>query len=286
VRLHKARENTNGSFSIGKTWNFEERTAINSFTDFQPRIPDEAPWAQWSGETGFMVTLGKPYFWATNSTNEKSYFIASLIKVYERYTNGKLPQLIGFSQRELEDVMSQVNPGQSRAPAVQPDGPARIQSPFGTNGPSQRPQLSPDSTYTNALPSPAQGPTPLTARRVGVFGQDGRNSPGIPSPDMLRPTGLRQVASREQVRPFADPPGRLTSQPSAADLAPIRNGTPDSLASSNTRRGGAIFNGLADAPRSREVPNSNGLGISNQPVAFKSNSDKCRFSVVMMRIII
>ena len=34
VRMHKARENNNGSFSIGKTWNLEELSAIESLGEF------------------------------------------------------------------------------------------------------------------------------------------------------------------------------------------------------------------------------------------------------------
>lgn len=278
--MHKARENANGTFSIGKTWNFEELSEIQSFTDFRPSKPEERDWAQWAGLNGFMVTLGKPYFWVANSPKEKSYFIASLIKVYERYTNGKQPHLSGFSQLELRDVLSEGEPGKSRALEVQPDAPNRGRSPFAAaNGFSQRPQMSPNSSYTNQTSSSPQLHQTVSARKVGPSGPDGRNSPGLPI-DSLRPAGLRQAVSREQLRSNGEQPGRLTPQSSNTDL-PIRNGTPDSLTTANSRRGGAIYNGVAGSSMPREVLNSNGMGISNnQPESIRSNSDRCKLLTI------
>jgi hypothetical protein len=292
VRLHKARENGNRSFSIGKTWNFEEVSAVQSFTDFRPQNPDQEPWPQWAGDNGFMVTLGKPYFWQTNSVNEKIYFIASLLKVYHKYTNGQLPQLAGFTTQELDDVLAQVDQTRSSGPATpssaQSFGPKRVTSPFGANG-SGRGPLSPDAAFRNPQPSPPRGPIqppPLSARRAN-FNPDGRASPAMQPLDSLRPQGLRQATSRDQMRPYGSqtPPttaGRLTPQSSSTDLAPKREGTPDSLRpGAANRRGGGFFQ-PPDAPSSRDGPASNGLGISNNLAGSKGvrgvNGDRCKFN--------
>lgn len=102
VRVHKARENPNGSFSIGKTWNLDELTAIQSYVAFVPNNNQENMEKQWAGGIGFIVSLGKPYYWQAPTSKEKDFFIASLTKIFRKYTGGKMPQLIGFAQQEME----------------------------------------------------------------------------------------------------------------------------------------------------------------------------------------
>ena len=48
VRIHKARENATGTFSIGKTWDLDSLGPIQSFHNLVPDV-------------GFSVSLGKPY---------------------------------------------------------------------------------------------------------------------------------------------------------------------------------------------------------------------------------
>ena len=81
VRVHKAKENSNGTFQIGKTWNLDDLTQIENDT----AVP-----------TGFIMVFGKPYYWNTNSPREKSVFMNSAIRIYKKYTGGKTPILIGF----------------------------------------------------------------------------------------------------------------------------------------------------------------------------------------------
>ncbi|KAK6330169.1 hypothetical protein TWF730_004665 [Orbilia blumenaviensis] len=80
VRLHKARENNTGSFSIGKSWYLDDLTHIEN----DP------------GCTGFTATIGKPYYWQTRTSREKEAFVASLFRIFKKYTGGKSPVLIGF----------------------------------------------------------------------------------------------------------------------------------------------------------------------------------------------
>ncbi|KAK1579809.1 exocyst complex component Sec3 [Colletotrichum navitas] len=101
VRMHKTKENANGSFSIGKTWNLDDLSAIESFTG-----PSANPnFREWAGDTGFVVTLGKPYFWNAQSDKEKKFFIASLAKIYGKYTGGKTPELLGFDPSEIAQIL-------------------------------------------------------------------------------------------------------------------------------------------------------------------------------------
>lgn len=104
VRMHKARENSNGTFSIGKTWVLDDLGVIESYTNAIPQDADEQQNKSRAGPTGFIVTIQKPYYWRANTAKEKDFFIFSLIKIYRKYTGGKLPQLIGFSSQELEQL--------------------------------------------------------------------------------------------------------------------------------------------------------------------------------------
>ena len=130
--MHKARENANRTFSIGKTWVLDDLDVIESFTNAIPQTDEQQQNKSRAGPTGFIVTVQKPYYWKANTAKEKDFFIFALIKIYKKYTGGKLPQLIGFSSQELEQLNAP--PGtQNRAssaarPNVAAGGSARVQS--------------------------------------------------------------------------------------------------------------------------------------------------------------
>lgn len=105
VRMHKARENVNGTFSIGKTWMLDDLSAIQSYSGATPSTPEEERYKQWAGGIGFIVTIGKPYYWQANTQKEKQFFIASLVKIFTKYTGGKAPELLGFDTREREQLL-------------------------------------------------------------------------------------------------------------------------------------------------------------------------------------
>lgn len=132
VRMHKARENTNGTFSIGKTWVLDDLEVIESFTNAVPQTAEEQQNKSRAGPTGFIVTVQKPYYWKANTAKEKDFFIFSLIKIYKKYTGGKLPQLIGFSSQELDQLGGASGPQNGVPPAARPNisagGSARVPS--------------------------------------------------------------------------------------------------------------------------------------------------------------
>lgn len=151
VRVHKARENPSGSFSIGKTWPLDELANIHIYAGVNPMSDREAMEKQWAGDLGFTVTLGKPYYWQAPTAKEKDFFIASLIKIYKKYTNGKTPELTGFLQHQLEQfgssqgsrtpstTLSQTPPPQFNTPPPIPAASAqRPQSPRFSPAPSNR----------------------------------------------------------------------------------------------------------------------------------------------------
>lgn len=81
VRLHKGRENPNGSFQIGRTWSIAELSHLI-------REP--------TNDTGFIAKLRKNYYWETNSTKERQVFVTSLVRIYRKFTNGFVPFLINW----------------------------------------------------------------------------------------------------------------------------------------------------------------------------------------------
>lgn len=100
--MHKARENNDGTFSIGKTWMLDDLSSIQSYNALKPKTPTEAQHKEWASSVGFVVTVGKPYYWHARSSKEKEFFIGSLVKIYKKYTGGKVPNLIGFDDRERQ----------------------------------------------------------------------------------------------------------------------------------------------------------------------------------------
>lgn len=157
VRMHKSKENANGTFSIGKTWNLDDLSAIESFSS--PAV--NANYREWAGDVGFIVILGKPYYWQAQTDKEKKFFIASLVKIYGKYTGGRTPMLNGFDSRELEQVL-----GGAQAARRQGDR-SGSGSGSGSGSAPSRPPIRPNpvdsssvtSSYT-ASTQPFQTPTP------------------------------------------------------------------------------------------------------------------------------
>lgn len=148
VRMHKARENNDGSFSIGKVWMLDDLSSIQSYTAFVPKTPLEKQQMEWASTLGFVVTVGKPYYWHARSSKEKDFFIASLVKIYKKYTGGKVPELIGFDERELQQLV-----GLGSGPLAPSAGPAPVGSYDAGVSPSPDPAVLPTSTSSSRDPS-------------------------------------------------------------------------------------------------------------------------------------
>jgi exocyst complex component 1 len=198
VRMHKARENLNGTFSIGKTWQMDDLSAVESFSGASPTNSEEEQRKQWAGGNGFIVTIGKPYYWQANTPKEKQFFIASLVKIYTKYTGGKSPVLIGFEDKERE-LLLVGSTTQSRPPPLNNQNIAPAQPP-----PSSTPPYGQSQTRYQRQPPPRDGGLPSTNR-----GSSSRQQ----SETRLPPPGV--------------PPG-YTSQPQRANIQPKREESPSS----------------------------------------------------------
>ena len=227
MRMHKARENNNTSFSIGKTWNLEDLSAIESFNHPNPNAPPQQEQVrQWAGPVGFLVTISKPYYWQAGTAKEKDFFIASLVKIFRKYTKGQIPELKGFSDKELEAILGML-------PAPQPP-------------PPHRPPTDPRAVFTPPRPPFADQGRP---------GSSGSARSRTMSKDRYRPTPDGPVGSVGPAGPA--PRSRQMSQDPAQQRFPPDHGQQDesslSLADQQRqpRRHGSREQGLRQ-PQSRE----------------------------------
>ena len=154
VRVHKARENANGSFSIGKTWDLDSLGPIQTYHGLTPTNLQEQQHKFWAGNVGFVVTLGKPYYWAALTIKEKDFFVGSLVKIYRKYTGGKLPDLIGFPPQELAQLKGGT-PQRSPDPAVKSPNLSTKTPPAAS--PALQPVNRPTPLYSSRAPSNESG---------------------------------------------------------------------------------------------------------------------------------
>lgn len=152
--MHKSKENANGTFSIGKTWNLDDLSHIESYTG--PQVSPNL--REWAGDTGFTVTLGKQYYWQAQTDKEKKFFVASLIKIYSKYTGGRAPDLDGFDQREQDQVL-----GAGRRQGSAPPRPTATPTPQAPPGQDSAPSSvvsTPSGVPRQATPDSSRFPKP------------------------------------------------------------------------------------------------------------------------------
>ena len=220
VRVHKARENANGTFSIGKTWNLDDLGPVQSYTVINSSSTREQQYKEWAGDTGFTVSLGKPYFWQASTYKEKAFFVGSLVKIYRKYTGGKSPELLGFSTQEEQELLGT---GRSAAPGSL----APLKSP----GPPRTP---------NAFPPPA--PSAGSAKFIQPYPSAGlenrapsRNGALTPGTNDSRPTtgerlrapsreGFRAVSGERDRAPSRNGPNGYTIPSANSIRSPSREG--------------------------------------------------------------
>ncbi|CCX14306.1 exocyst complex component Sec3-domain-containing protein [Pyronema domesticum] len=195
VRMHKARENSNGSFSIGKTWNLDDLQTIKNYGP--------------PHERGFTVTILKPYYWQANSAKEKDFFISSLVKIFKKYTAGKLPILEGFKQSELDAFAGGSSSHTSSKSSRQDDSHRMPKTPTSTGFSSTAPvdrstSRSVSATHsTDTLNKPPR-PTGLVTAK-----QDSRSASmgGLTSPSAMTRQKSSDILPGRRT-PSDDPPSR------------------------------------------------------------------------------
>jgi hypothetical protein len=235
----------------------DDLSAVQSFTGLVPQTPEEEQQKQWAGGNGFIVNIGKSYYWQANTQKEKEFFIASLAKIYTKYTGGKMPQLSGFEPREMEQLLGgsarSLPPSQLQSPTTPMPPYPQAQSRPPLRDPSREPGLrnqpSRDAVQRpSAQASPIRAPSsvdglsttsrPPTRSRRLESPSDSSVSTG-PSAALQSQTALRRVAGANQSQESFGrsddgsslPPrsrGGLNGLPSAPGRFPDRSVTPTS----------------------------------------------------------
>jgi hypothetical protein len=233
VKLHKARENANGTFSIGKSWPMEDLSAVENYVHLDPQNDEEAQRKLWAGDKGFTVTISKPYYWEAGTAKEKEFFIGSMVKIYNKYTKGEFPVLTGFSTTEL-NALTNGQPHLATAEgrgAAAGAGSGREGSESGHSRQGTPRQGTPDQ---RSMPPKSPGPPP---RRLGespqMLSDDGRRVPTPQNPNFRRPPGEYQGPRRpggpdDQFRSGSRPAtGDDTRRPSPFAPSPNTPSMPD-----------------------------------------------------------
>ncbi|CAN8097927.1 unnamed protein product [Discula destructiva] len=269
VRVHKTKENNNGTFSIGKTWNLDDLSAIESYTG--PNVsPDLRAWA---GDNGFVVTLGKPYYWEAQSDREKKFFIASLIKIYGKYTGGRVPSLSNFDQKELDQVLGGATrrmPSAQPTPTLATPSPGRLLAspavrPVQPISPSSSPSLA--RTPRGDPPPPAQPLNSMGGLDGGPsLGRDYSRTPsrspmpnGTSSPASLTSSFDSNRVARSQEALFK-PENSLRQEPPLRQRLANDNISQDSASAYRS-------DNESLRPRSRGRPNGINPGVAKSPEA-------------------
>ncbi|KAG5517907.1 hypothetical protein PMAC_000362 [Pneumocystis sp. 'macacae'] len=91
VQIHKSRENNNGTFSIGKTWDMNELQRIDNVDACK-----------------VIITLQKPYYWICESAKDKAVFIEVLVKIYKKFTGEDVPVMNGFEEMKNSDIINYI----------------------------------------------------------------------------------------------------------------------------------------------------------------------------------
>ncbi|KAF2719191.1 hypothetical protein K431DRAFT_314290 [Polychaeton citri CBS 116435] len=223
VRMHKARENNNGSFSIGKTWNMEELSAIETFSGVgMPPATNEKEqrFREWAGNIGFTVTVTKPYYWQAGTSKEKDFFIASCVKIYRKYTKGLVPELRGFGEQEKAMLLGAAAGGQGEKKQL--GGPSSSSAAGGTTElpPPYAPFAREGTSSREASPfRGSPGPPPSIGDQRRPSDSPARASRGPPSGGFgPAPPAPRPFASQEQMR--TPPTTHLARDTAPASLRP------------------------------------------------------------------
>ena len=298
VFMHKARENDDFTFQIGKSWPMEELKSIESFASALSRTPEDMERARNAGAVGFVLVISKPYYWQAKTAKEKDFFLGSLVKIYRKYTSGKVPQLIGFDKRERDEMLGiapnqqnralsgqQPPPNAQSAPRHETHGPA---APLNDRHPSQlhgRPSEGPAEPYQRSTsaassgrhrpPSPSQHrvPPPMVDRSHTPQNSSHEPSPHPPygrngTPQLrTRPSqeaALRTAPSREQLRPNRFQSPNVNLSPNLTPQSSYSNMSPPPPPSSEMRDG-RPFSPRKPSDSGRMTPDQGPLGPLKSP---------------------
>ncbi|KIR55087.1 exocyst protein [Cryptococcus gattii Ru294] len=241
VFIHKAKRNSNLSFSKGKTWYLEDVRVLEVM-----------------GPSDFALTMTtRRYHWTTERPKDQAAFLTSVVKVYKEYTHGRLPELINFappSSQPQPPSQQQVPPdtdlnepfplprvGNTDLTPPQPFGRSyRANSSSSVNSSqtlgshyqpsyseSSRGRPSQDDDHTARRPSTGDGRAAMPPRAVGPGNGVGMGPPPAQrkmsddKAERIGPSALRNVSAASEYEPGAAGDASLRMKKSESDMGAI-----------------------------------------------------------------
>ncbi|KAL0578603.1 hypothetical protein V5O48_003394 [Marasmius crinis-equi] len=186
--IHKSKLNTNGTFSVGKTWRLAELRGLQVV----------------SSQT-FNITLARTYKWQTENDRDQDDFLKAIIRLYN--------STLGSPPLKLEGLGETSQPGRQK---IQSDymKPGRPPSP--ERPPSRPPRSRPRTPQTDREPEPPRLPSPRQAVRNGT-------SSRAVSPEASTRNGTPASRPRELREPRPRPASPAQSQTSTVRPRRISN---------------------------------------------------------------
>lgn len=195
--IHKSKMNSNGTFSVGKTWKLNELRAVEVVNPL-----------------AFNITLARTYRWQTEHSNEQLAFLHALVDLFRTIFDGSL-QVIGLPEAETRPATSlaEAFPRRDSRTPTPPVVVTRASEP-------RRPRKIPSQDLTE-YDDPPSSHSPMVAARIPS------NALKRPSPTSSRPSTPPDLSQTTitSIRP------RQPLQSSSAAVRPPRTIRPSPVVS-------------------------------------------------------
>ncbi|GAA5913162.1 hypothetical protein JCM6882_005804 [Rhodosporidiobolus microsporus] len=207
LRMHKAKQNANGSFSIGKTWGLEDLQRVE--------VGKRLVQGRMQPLEFTLVINNKTYRYDTDlPSSQQAQFLVTMVRCWRRFMAGRnAPDLalIGFS-------VDSPNPSSGGPP------PPQQQQPSGSSmsGPSRPSASGPPSRPSQSGPPPPHGPPrPSYSSQSAQPGPPPPSSQHRPSSAASNASSARPSLSQSQQSDYSLPPNsRPSAGPSGGGGAP------------------------------------------------------------------
>ncbi|KAG8738462.1 hypothetical protein FRC10_006808 [Ceratobasidium sp. 414] len=204
--IHKSKHNTNGTFSVGKTWKLEDLRGVEVH-----------------GPKSFSISLARTYRWQTEKEREQLAFLESLVKLFYRVTGNKSLSVIGLDTSRSY-IGQDPGPHNARTPSPAPPSitaSASAQSFNSANSTPRRGILRPPSISSMGTSPTGRSRAGSTAT-AGSFLREQEPEPQMPTPIPRLPRQPRAAPqsyasndSGPRSRPVTPPPPNTDSYPPA-----------------------------------------------------------------------
>jgi hypothetical protein len=98
--IHKSKMNSNGTFSVGKTWRLNELRAVEVINVSCTSVPWSYCVLKPAQPSAFNITLARTYRWQTEKSSEQLEFLHVLVDLFRSRSGGTL-QVIGLPEPEI-----------------------------------------------------------------------------------------------------------------------------------------------------------------------------------------